>query len=84
MDSSAFLKIPLFKDISAEDLASLVHELPVETYSAGDYVFYEGDPGNSLYVVKKGEIQVSFFNRIRFKRFFKPIHGDAIENKNLF
>ena len=33
---------------------------------------------------KKGEIQVSFFNRIRFKRFFKPIHGDAIENKNLF
>ncbi|GAB1471358.1 hypothetical protein MASR2M66_22360 [Chloroflexota bacterium] len=58
MDSSAFLKIPLFKDISAEDLASLVHELPVEMYSAGDYVFYEGDPGNSLYVVKKGEIQV--------------------------
>ncbi|MBK7506254.1 MAG: hypothetical protein IPI52_14730 [Bacteroidetes bacterium] len=33
---------------------------------------------------KNEEIKVSFLNRIRFKRFFKPIHGDAIENKNLF
>jgi hypothetical protein len=37
-----------------------------------------------LSIEQKGAIKVSLLNRIRFKRFFKPIHGDAIENKNLF
>jgi len=58
MDSSVFLKIPLFKDIAREELYALVNELPIETYSTGSYIFHEGDPGNSLYVVKKGKIDV--------------------------
>lgn len=57
-DTSLFLKIPLFKDLSREDLFALVNELPVENYAAGDYLFYEGAPGNSLYVVKSGKIEV--------------------------
>ena len=57
-DTSLFLKIPLFKDLSREDLFSLVNELPVESYNGGDYLFYEGEPGNSLYVVKSGQIEV--------------------------
>ncbi|MCB0117629.1 MAG: SpoIIE family protein phosphatase [Anaerolineales bacterium] len=57
-DTSVFLKIPLFKDLSRQDLVSLVNELPVESYKAGDYLFYEGEPGNSLYVVKSGRIEV--------------------------
>ncbi|MBI3168370.1 MAG: SpoIIE family protein phosphatase [Chloroflexi bacterium] len=57
-DTSLFLKIPLFKDLSREDLFGLVNELPVESYNAGDYLFYEGELGNSLYVVKSGKIEV--------------------------
>ncbi len=57
-DTSLFLKIPLFKDLSKEDLFSLVNELPMESYKEGDYLFYEGEPGNSLYVVKSGKIEV--------------------------
>lgn len=57
-DTSLFLKIPLFKDLSREDLFSLVNELPVESYNVGDYLFYEGEVGNSLYVVKSGKIEV--------------------------
>jgi len=57
-DTSLFLKIPLFKDLSREDLFSLVNELPMESYNAGDYLFYEDEPGNSLYVVKSGKIEV--------------------------
>ena len=57
-DTSVFLKIPLFKDLSRQDLVSLVNELPVESYKTGDYLFYEGEPGNSLYVVKSGRIEV--------------------------
>ncbi|HMV28736.1 MAG TPA: SpoIIE family protein phosphatase [Anaerolineales bacterium] len=58
MDSSVFLKIPLFKDLPKAELYSLVSELPVEKYQAGDYIFHEGEPGNSLYVVQKGKIDV--------------------------
>ena len=58
MDSSVFLKIPLFKDLPKQELYELVNELPMENYKAGDYIFYEGEPGNSLYVVQKGNIEV--------------------------
>lgn len=58
MDSSVFLKIPLFKELPKQDLYELVNELPVESYKAGDYLFHEGEPGNSLYVVRKGRIEV--------------------------
>jgi serine phosphatase RsbU (regulator of sigma subunit) len=58
MDSSVFLKIPLFKDLPKQDLYELVNELPIEQYNAGDYIFFEGEPGNSLYVVKMGSIDV--------------------------
>lgn len=57
-DSAVFLKIPLFKELSKQDLYELVNELPIESFEAGDYLFHEGEPGNSLYVVRKGKIEV--------------------------
>lgn len=53
-----FLKIPLFKDLSNLELYELFNELPLETHEAGAYLFHEGDPGNSLYVVKSGRLEV--------------------------
>jgi serine phosphatase RsbU (regulator of sigma subunit) len=58
LDASLFLKIPLFKELSREDLFSLINELPVESHQAGKYIFHEGEPGNSLFVVKSGKIEV--------------------------
>lgn len=57
-DASLFLQIPLFQDLSKEELFGLINELPVETLEAGKYLFHEGEPGNSLYVVKSGKIEV--------------------------
>ncbi len=57
-DTSLFLRIPLFQDLSKEDLFGLINELPVEALEAGKYLFHEGEPGNSLYVVKSGKIEV--------------------------
>ena len=58
MNESAFLKIPLFQDIPSDDLVQMVNELPVETYEAGSYLFKDGDPGENLYVVKEGDLEV--------------------------
>ncbi len=58
MSESAFLKIPLFQDIPADELVSLVSRLPVETFEPGAYLFRDGDVGESLYVVKDGHLEV--------------------------
>lgn len=58
MDQSVFRKIPLFKDLPLPELYKLVHELPVEVYESGVYLFREGDRGESLYVVIDGQLEV--------------------------
>src|SRR5574340_5030 len=58
MDEKVFLKIPLFRDIPPEAMADIVSSLPTASYRAGEYLFREGDPGEHLYVVKQGELEV--------------------------
>ena len=40
------------------DLFKLVNELPIENYKTGSYLFQEGDPGHSLYVVMNGKLEI--------------------------
>ena len=58
MDESVFLMIPLFKDIPPVDLVKMADELPVEMYEAGQYLFRDGDPGEKLYVVMDGALEI--------------------------
>jgi sigma-B regulation protein RsbU (phosphoserine phosphatase) len=58
MDETAFLKIPLFQDIPRADLVTMVNELPIETYHPGSYLFRDGDPGENLYVVIDGALEI--------------------------
>ena len=58
MDESVFLKIPLFQNIPKSDLIKIVDELPVETYHSGAYLFRDGDPGENLYVVIEGLLEI--------------------------
>ena len=58
MDESVFLKIPLFQEIPRADLVKMVDELPIEIYKPGDYLFRDGDPGENLYVVIDGTLEI--------------------------
>ena len=54
-----FLKsAPVFEHVSGEDLAALARVAEVETFSAGQMVFREGDIGDALYVVVRGKIGI--------------------------
>ena len=57
-EGTVFLNIPLFRDIPKLELYQLINELPIENYKDGDFIFREGDPGNSMYVVMTGELQI--------------------------
>ncbi len=52
-------QIPLFADLSEEDLEQLYKMAETVSIPAGQLVLREGDPGDSLYVVLAGELEVT-------------------------
>ena len=58
-DRARFLQAsPLFFDLHADEIALLAELCQCLTFSAGEIVFRENDPGDSLYIVHKGEVEV--------------------------
>jgi serine phosphatase RsbU (regulator of sigma subunit) len=58
MDASVFQKIPLFENVPADEIVTMVQSLPVQSFEAGDYLFRDGDKGEHLYVVMDGALEI--------------------------
>lgn len=56
--------IPFFSGLSDEDLQQIVEKIKLEYFPADHVVFSEGDPGDMMYVIKRGEVQVIRNNAI--------------------
>ncbi len=52
----ALLSIPLFEEFSSRDIALLYSIIHNRSYIAGEYIFYQGDPGIGLYIIREGEV----------------------------
>jgi ATP/ADP translocase/HEAT repeat protein len=50
--------VPLFEKLSGEDLASLARLAVGEVHDPGDVIFKEGDPGDALYVIVRGAVEI--------------------------
>lgn len=50
--------IPLFNELSKRDLTHFLTIIHNRNYLAGEYVFYQGDPGIGLYIIRQGEIKI--------------------------
>jgi CRP/FNR family cyclic AMP-dependent transcriptional regulator len=53
-------EVPLFQLLDGEERFLLAAELDIVSYDAGAVIFSYGDPGDSLYVIRKGEVEVFF------------------------
>ncbi|CAK0754008.1 Cyclic nucleotide-binding domain-containing protein [Gammaproteobacteria bacterium] len=51
-------QVHLFTGFQRGDLVEILTVIEKELFSAGDYIFYEGDLGESLYILISGEVQV--------------------------
>ncbi len=51
-------QIPIFKTLSDSDLNDLVSSLRLKSLKQGQTLFWKGDEGTALYVVKKGTIKI--------------------------
>lgn len=54
--------VPLFKLLDDAERAELVAQLDVVNFAPGEVIFNYGDPGDSIYIVADGEVEVSFKN----------------------
>jgi signal-transduction protein with cAMP-binding, CBS, and nucleotidyltransferase domain len=51
-------EVPIFSGLDPEDLEKIADVAHEELYSAGGIVCREGDPGNALFIIVSGDVQV--------------------------
>ena len=54
----ALQSLPLFKDLSKRDCTLLLNIVHNRIYVAGEYIFYQGDPGLGMYLIRDGEVEI--------------------------
>jgi uncharacterized membrane protein len=55
-------EIPLFALLDADERAALAERIDEVQAPAGSFIFRAGDPGDSMYVVTSGKVEIAFTN----------------------
>lgn len=50
--------VSLFANLSLTELEPLAQQLIARKYRAGEQIFHQGSPGNSMYIVKSGLVEI--------------------------
>lgn len=48
--------LPIFKSLSKKDIGLLMRISHNRSYLPGEYIFYQGDPGIGLYIIREGTV----------------------------
>jgi uncharacterized membrane protein len=57
-DTALLSCVPLFERLDADEKALLAAQLDEESYANGSTIFRKGEPGNSIYIVAEGEVEI--------------------------
>ena len=64
MDIAAFLQqVPVFQGLSRESAERLARETLTESYSAGTVIVRRGTPGDCMYLLVEGKVQIPVFDQ---------------------
>jgi CRP/FNR family cyclic AMP-dependent transcriptional regulator len=58
IDTQSLARIPLLRNVSSEALSQLTRSLRRRSYHRGEVVFHQGDPGDTLHLVRNGRVKV--------------------------
>jgi uncharacterized membrane protein len=61
-DYALLAEVPFFQLLDEQERADLLTQLDVVSFPAGKVIFNVGDPGDSLYLIRSGEVEVFFKN----------------------
>jgi len=56
--------IPFFAELSDEDLQAVIEKIEMQYFAPETVLFNEGDEGDMMYVIKRGQVQVIRNNAI--------------------
>src|ERR1700743_2450937 len=62
--SALLADIPLFALLDEEERALLATRLDLVTFAKGAEIFRFGEPGDALFVLRSGEVEMSFTNDV--------------------
>jgi len=54
----ALLSLPIFKELSKRDCTLLQNIVHNRIYVPGEYIFYQGDPGLGMYLIRQGQVEI--------------------------
>lgn len=54
----SLLAMPPFSSLGKKYLSLLMNIVHNRSYVSGEYIFYQGDPGIGLYIIREGEVQI--------------------------
>src|SRR5947209_2898582 len=52
-------QVMIFKDLDDTELAQVADVCKEEKFVSGEYIFHEGEHGNRLYLIVRGEVRIS-------------------------
>src|SRR5215472_1909703 len=58
-NAAMLAEVPLFALLDEQERALLAERVDLVRFKAGDNIFSFGDPGDSMYIVKAGEVAVT-------------------------
>ena len=61
-DPQLLTEVPIFSLLDEKERATLAERVETVTFAAGTVLFNRGDPGDSLYVVRSGAVELFFKN----------------------
>lgn len=59
MDKELISQSAIFQDLDDDELEHIAEISKTQEFKFGQYIFKEGDKGNRLYIISKGEIRIS-------------------------
>ncbi len=72
-------EVPLFNLLDDQERAALAGQLELVRFAAGQVIFNYGDPGDSIYVVSEGELEVFCKNDTGERMVLEvPTRGDFV------
>jgi len=55
---NTLVSIPIFKDLNRREVSLIINLLHERNYVAGEYIFFQGDPGIGLYIIRNGTVDI--------------------------
>jgi CRP-like cAMP-binding protein len=59
MDKELIAQAAIFKDLDDDELERIAEICKTQEFKFGQHIFKEGDKGNRLYIISKGEVRIS-------------------------